>query len=157
MKTILTTALAAGLCLAGGAASADDKCFYKGSMFSDGGVSCQQGVIYNCDDGEWEPTAQACPPDFKVVRSSPCDLAGISYATGSNSCQEGQQYRCENGSWRNLGLNCGMGDAPIKVVPSGKTCMFDDATVAHNSTICRSGSTFLCSDGAWVNLGTQCR
>ena len=157
MKTMLTMALVAALCAVGGAAHADDSCFYKGTMFSDGGTSCQTGVLFNCDDGEWEATSQPCTPDQKLVRSTPCDMGGISYSTGSASCQNGTQYRCEDGSWRSLGLDCGMGDAPVKVLPAGKTCMFDDATVAHNSTICRSGSTFLCSDGSWVNLGTACR
>lgn len=158
MKTLMTTALVAALCVIGGNSYAKDSaCFYKGTMYSAGGTACQNGVIMNCDDGEWEPTAQPCTPPAKVVSSAPCTMGGISYSTGSASCQQGTQYRCEDGAWKTLGTTCGMGDAPLKVLPSGRTCMFDDATVAHNSTICRTGNTFLCSDGAWVNLGTACR
>jgi hypothetical protein len=67
------------------------------------------------------------------------------------------QYRCEDGRWARLSDTCPVADAPIRTVPSGRTCMFDGATVSNNSTICRSGSTYLCSDGEWVNLGTLCR
>jgi len=157
MKTMMTTVFVAALSVLAGTSWAGDACFYKGTMFSDGGSSCQNGALYNCDEGEWEATKQPCTPDEKMVRSSPCVMDGISYSTGSASCQQGTQYRCEDGNWRTLGVDCGMGDAPMKIVPSGKTCMFDDATVSHNSTICRTGSTFLCSDGEWVNLGTRCR
>jgi len=137
-------------------AMADDHCFYRGSMFSDGAAACQSGTQYRCDDGEWKSLGVACEAK-SVQLSRTCEFGGISYSTGSASCQEGMQYRCEDGSWRRLGMSCGMGDSPIRVVPSGRTCMFDGATVANNSTICRSGTTFLCSDGEWVNIGTLCR
>jgi hypothetical protein len=53
-------------------------------------------------------------------------------------------------------MACSAGDAP-RLVPDGRTCMFNDATVGNNSTICKQGTTFLCSNGEWVNLGTVCR
>ena len=56
-----------------------------------------------------------------------------------------------------MSKTCPVADAPIRVVPSGRTCMFDGATVGNGSAICRSGETFLCNDGEWKNLGTECR
>jgi hypothetical protein len=89
--------------------------------------------------------------------SKSCEFGDVSYATGSAKCDHGTQYRCEEGTWRKLDATCPVGDAPMRVMPSGRECMFDGATVAHNSTICRSGSTFACNNGEWVNLGTDCR
>jgi hypothetical protein len=114
-------------------------------------------MLFDCDDGEWQATRRPCTGTERVARSKPCDFGGISYSTGSASCQQGVQHRCEDGVWTSIGVDCAIGDAPLRVVPSGKTCMFGGATVAHNSTICRSGSTFLCSDGEWVNVGTRCQ
>src|SRR5262249_51427296 len=159
MRTRILVATAFGLALIGGSALAkkDDPCFYRGTMYSDGAASCQNGIQYRCDDGTWDKRGGACQPEERVAVSKPCDFGGISYSTGSASCQEGMQYRCEDGTWRRLGATCAVGDAPIRALPSGRTCMFDGATVATNSAICRSGSTFLCSDGEWVNVGTPCR
>jgi hypothetical protein len=138
-------------------AAADDACFYRGTMYSEGGMSCQNGRQYKCDDGEWDDTDSPCQPE-RVAASKPCSFEGISYSTGSASCQAGTQFRCEDGSWRNLGSQCAMlSGNTIKVEPSGDTCMYEGATVASGSTICKSSSTFLCNDGAWVNLGTLCR
>lgn len=154
---ILATLLAVALtgCVAQQAV-AGDPCFQKGTMYSDGANSCQSGLQYRCSDGEWVALHVACP-DSPVSLSKKCDFSGISFSTGAASCQAGTQFRCEDGAWRSLGLPCSVGDAPIRVVPSGRTCMFNDATVANSSTICRSGTTYLCSDGEWVNLGTLCR
>jgi len=138
-------------------AQAGDPCFFSGSMYSDGGASCQAGREYRCDDGEWLSTLHSCKTDIKVVASRTCDFAGISFSTGSASCQNGTQYRCEDGSWRTLSTPCTVGDSPIKIIPSGATCMFSGATVATGSTLCQSGTTFLCNNGSWVNLGTLCR
>jgi hypothetical protein len=89
--------------------------------------------------------------------SKSCEAGGITYSTGAASCQAGTQFRCEDGAWRTLGMPCSVGDSPIRIVPSGRTCMFNDATVATNSTLCRNGLTYLCNDGEWTNLGTLCR
>lgn len=91
---------------------------------------------------------------IQVALSKPCKFSGIAFSSGAASCQSGTQFRCEDGEWRGLGVPCAAGDSPIKVVPSGRTSMFNDATVASNSTICRSGTTYLCNDGEWMNLGT---
>lgn len=136
-------------------AMAGDPCIYEGTRFSDGAASCQAGFQYRCSDGSWKALRTACVGDVAVQAS--CDWGGISYSPGSASCQSGMQFRCDNGTWRSLAVACGAGDAPIRVIPDGKTCMFNDATVGSNSTICKSGTTFLCSDGEWVNLGTMCR
>jgi hypothetical protein len=135
---------------------AAEHCFYKGAMYSEGAAACQAGTQYRCDNGDWAATGMACS-DHPAVTAKNCEASGISYMTGSASCQAGAQFRCEDGAWRSIGIPCTLGDSPIKVVPSGRTCMFDDATVANGSTVCRSGLTQLCSDGAWVNLGTLCR
>ena len=144
------------LCVLGRSAAAQDHCFYKGSMYSDGATACQSGTQYRCDDGQWRGLGLSCEGGA-VVLSRTCQLRGISFSTGSASCQSGTQFRCEDGAWRSLGIPCTVGDSPIKPSPSGRTCMFDGATVASSSTICRSGSTFLCNDGEWINLGTLCR
>ena len=138
-------------------AAAGDSCFYKGTMYSQGSASCQSGMEYRCDEGEWAASETPCKVG-NIVISKSCQYDGISFSTGAASCQSGTQHRCEDGVWRSIGVACtAAGDSPIKVVPSGKTCMFDGATVASNSTICRSGSTYVCNDGEWINLGTLCR
>jgi hypothetical protein len=73
-------------------------------------------------------------------------FGGVVYATGSAKCDRGTQYRCEDGTWRQLDAKCPVCDAPVRVAPSGRSCMLEGATVANGSTICRSGSTSLCSD-----------
>jgi hypothetical protein len=159
-RTTFTLAILGGLALLsvgpGAALAAGDRCFYKGAVYSDGGSSCQSGSQFRCDDGEWKAGGTTCT-DSPQLASKPCVLGGVAYATGSASCQQGTQQRCEDGAWRILGTTCPAADAPLKVVPNGRTCMFDGATVASNSTICRTGSTYLCSDGEWLNIGTACR
>lgn len=81
----------------------------------------------------------------------------MSYAAGATSCQNGTQFRCEDGAWRSLGVTCPLGDVAQRAVPSGRTCMYEDATVSSASTICKGGTTFPCDDGARTNLGTPCR
>ena len=162
MRTVLWTApVGLVLLLAIGVprAAADDHCFYRGSMYSDGASSCQNGVQYRCDDGDWKDLDVGCTQEeMKTTRASrSCAYQGVSYSTGSASCQSGTQYRCEDGTWTSLRIDCSIGDEPITVKPEGRTCMFGGATVAHNSTICRDGTTFLCNDGDWKNLGTECR
>jgi hypothetical protein len=156
-RLLAAGALVTATCAVRPAAAADDPCFYKGTMFSDGATACQSGRQFKCDDGEWKHAGDTVCQDAIANPSKSCEYAGVAYTTGSASCQEGTQYRCEDGSWRRLGMTCPVADAPTRLVPSGRTCMFDGATVANNSTICRSGSTFLCNDGQWTNLGTQCR
>jgi hypothetical protein len=112
-------------------------------------------MMYRCSDGEWGSVGSACS-DKPLALSRICDFGGVSYSTGSASCQSGAQFRCEDGVWHSLAMPCTVGDAPIRIVPSGRTCMFGDATVSNSSTICKTGTTFLCSDGNWINLGTVC-
>jgi hypothetical protein len=144
-------------CGARPASAKDDACFFQGSMYSDGGRSCQAGRQFKCDDGEWKKEDKDCQPERNARMSKSCEFGDVSYGTGSAKCDHGTQYRCEDGTWRKLDATCPVGDAPMRVMPSGRECMFDGATVAHNSTICRSGSTYACSNGEWVNLGTECR
>src|SRR5262245_7381968 len=115
-------------------AQAGDPCFYKGTMFSDGSASCQSGSQYRCAHGDWRALGVTCP-DSPAVASRTCDFGGISFSTGSASCQSGSQYRCEDGVWRSMGMACTLGDSPVRVVPSGRTCMYEGATVASGSTI----------------------
>jgi hypothetical protein len=160
MRTIRllgVAALALGLGgLGAPAARADDKCIYRGAMFSHGATACQAGVQFRCDDGEWEKTDDACV-EQPLAAARPCQFGGISYSTGAASCQAGAQYRCEDGAWRSTGDTCPIADAPPRAAEQGETCMYEGATVAHRSAICRAGSTFFCNDGQWVNLGTACR
>src|SRR5262249_55984898 len=126
-------AAALALALFGGgtfAMASDDACFYRGTMFSHGAMTCQAGTQYRCNDGEWEKRSGSCQED-RVAASKPCDFGGIAYSTGSASCQDGMQSRCEDGTWRRLNTSCTIGDAPIRALPSGRTCMFDGATVAN--------------------------
>ena len=139
-------------------AKAHEPCFSSGTMFSDGGTSCQNGLQFRCFNGVWEALGIGCGEELALpVPSRTCDFAGISFSTGSASCQEGMQYRCEDGAWRNTGTACAMPQIPVRIVPSGGTCRYQTLTVNTGSTVCQSGSTFLCNDGAWVDLGTLCR
>src|SRR5947207_15042528 len=148
-----TLAVGAFIAATSTARATDDACFFKGTMYSHGATACQTGKQYKCDDGEWKSRDTACQ-ESPAQPSKRCDFGGVAYASGAASCQEGTQYRCEDGSWRKLGLTCPVADAPVRIIPSGRTCMFDGATVANGSAICRSGSTFMCNDGEWSNLGT---
>jgi hypothetical protein len=60
----MAVACALGLmCMIGGAAPnamANDRCLYDGATFSDGAISCQDGVRYKCDDGDWKSKHEAC-------------------------------------------------------------------------------------------------
>ena len=156
IRTVGAAALALTIIGLGSAHAGDDKCFYKGAMFSDGARSCQSGTEFKCDDGGWKSTKNNCA-DEPMAMAKPCQFGGLSYATGVASCQAGAQYRCEDGAWRSLGTTCPVADSPIQATTEGRTCMYEGATVAHRSAICRSGSTFFCNDGSWVNLGTACR
>ena len=158
-RLIMTLAVGLVVGCAAQSAYAGDPCFYNGTKYSDGGASCQASREYRCNDGEWLSTTHACKPAApEIVTSRACDFAGISFAPGSASCQAGTQFRCEaTGEWNSLRIPCSVGDSPIRIVPSGDTCMFSGATVASGSTICQSGSTFLCNNGEWANLGTVCR
>ena len=138
-------------------AAANAACFHRGTMYSDGGASCQSGLQYRCDNGEWVNLGVSCMEEAVAV-SQPCQYSGITFPTGAASCQTGTQYRCEDGYWRSLMLSCSGGDSPIRLSPGGRTCLLEGgSTVATSSSVCRSGTTFLCSDGEWINLGTLCR
>lgn len=132
------------------------RCFYRGTPYSDGAVSCQSNMQYRCDSGEWVARNVNCG-DSPIAGARTCQFSGISFSSGSTSCQNDTQYRCEDGVWQNLDMACSGGTSPIRVSPGARTCMFSGVTVASNSTVCKAGSTFLCSDGEWVNLGTLCR
>lgn len=151
-----TAALA--LVLAGATARADDDegCVYRGSLYSDGAMSCQGGTQYRCDDGEWDKTDDSCTAE-PVAQAKTCSFGGIQYATGASSCQAGAQYRCTDGAWQSTGETCPIGDTPLQAAPQGKTCTYEGATVAHRSAICKGGTTFFCNDGQWTNLGTACQ
>ena len=151
--------LAAGVALGlGSAAHAGDKsCTYDGTMFSDGSTTCQAGVQFRCDDGDWDSLGVTCP---KGDAPKSCEYDGRSYSSGSASCQSGTQYRCESGDWRSLGVSCPReaADAPRVIPPVARTCMMDGgSTVASGSTVCRSGVMFACDDGSWRNLGAPCQ
>jgi hypothetical protein len=139
-------------------AAANDSCLFRGTSYSDGAASCQMGAQYRCDDGKWKSIGVACPTAAPTP-SSPgaCQFGGITFANGSASCQGGMQYMCEEGAWTRLDTSCPLADSPVRVLPEGRTCIFDDAVVAHNSTVCRRGRTYLCSNGEWVSIGTKCR
>jgi hypothetical protein len=143
-------------CVPASARAANDHCFYKGSMFSDGARSCQNSAQFKCDDGDWKATGSGCTEDNRTASRS-CERDGISYSTGAASCQNGTQYRCEDGQWQSLNAPCPVADSPVRAVPDTRTCMYEGATVASNSTICKGGTTFLCTGGEWTNLGTLCR
>ncbi|HEY8095404.1 MAG TPA: hypothetical protein VIE65_04840 [Methylobacter sp.] len=138
-------------------AVANEPCFHKGTMYSDGAASCQAGSQYRCSNGEWASLGVACTENVVTI-SRPCQFSGVTFPTGAASCQAGTQYRCEDGAWNSLGISCPGGDSPIRIISGGQTCMLEGgSTVATNSTVCRTGSTFLCSNGEWINLGTLCR
>lgn len=152
-KTVLTTLGA--LLLAGPALGAVD-CDYKGATYSNGSAVCQSGSQYRCDDGQWSGLAIACTEKAAIGRD--CAFNGSSYSPGAASCQSGTQYRCDDGGWTGLGIACtGSGQLAAGVPPDGRTCMYNEATVATGSTICKAGVTFRCDDGDWHNLGTSCR
>src|SRR5262245_845970 len=125
MKRTLGPAVAvlAAMTIAGFAprivSAASDNCFYKGTMFSDGAQSCQQGSLFRCKDGEWKSQGSPCT-DSPQTASRRCELSGISYPTGAASCQNGSQYRCEDGAWRDLAITC-PGEGAIRVGPGDQT------------------------------------
>jgi hypothetical protein len=137
-------------------AVAADDCLYKGTKYSEGAASCQAGVQFRCNDGEWKSIGVACS-DTPLASARNCQFGGVTYPSGSASCQGGNQFRCDDGTWASLGIGCAAGDSPIRVVPQGRICYFNGAPVAHNSSVCQSGRSYLCSDGEWVILGTKCR
>jgi len=146
-----------GAVLIAGPAFGDAECKYKGTTYSHGSAVCQSGTQYRCDDGQWRGLAIACTEGLPVAAKG-CTLNGDSFSPGSASCQSGTRYRCDNGAWKSLALACGnAGDAPARLAPVGRTCMYNGATVATESTICKSGITFRCEDGDWHNLGTACQ
>src|SRR5262245_3755155 len=114
-------------------------CMLQGAVFSHGASACQIGQQYRCDDGEWRATHVACADPMALAKA--CDYGGIAYNSGAASCQAGTQYRCDDGLWTSLGVACPVGDAPIRIVPTGRSCMVGGATVANSSTICRAGVT----------------
>ena len=65
--SLVAVALVAG-CSAR-SAQAGDPCFHAGSMYSDGGASCQSGRQYKCNNGEWLSTPDNCQPAGAVVAS----------------------------------------------------------------------------------------
>ncbi len=153
-KIALITGIAA--LLFAGIAGADDSCNYQGTVYSPGAATCQSGMQYRCDDGEWKGLGVNCGE--KHATADTCSFDGRSFSIGSTSCQSGVQYRCEAGSWTNLGVTCTVaGDQPLAPLPPARTCMYNGATVASSSTICKSGTTFLCDNGDWRNLGTACQ
>ncbi len=159
--TFRSLAVLGGLLLVFGVQQAraghDDECTYKGTKFSEGSASCQAGVQFRCNDGEWKSVGVACS-DQPVAAAQPnCQFGGVTYPNGTASCQQGNQFRCDNGAWAATNVACPAADSPIKVLPQGRGCSFNDAPVAHNTAICKAGTTYLCSDGDWVILGTKCR
>ena len=92
------------------AAAADD-CLYKGTKYSEGAASCQTGVQFRCEDGEWKSVGVACS-DGSVASARNCQFGGVTYPTGSASCQGGNQYRCDDGAWASLGVGCPAADSP---------------------------------------------
>ena len=141
----------------GSARAANDSCFFKGAMFSDGADVLPDGRPVPLQGRRLEGDRLAVHPGERVERRARASLDGISYATGAASCQNGTQYRCEDGAWNTLNTTCPVADSPVRSVPDTRTCMYEGATVASNSTICKGGTTFLCSAGEWTNLGTLCR
>ena len=119
-------------------ALADDPCSYKGTTYSHGSAACQAGTQYRCADGTWKSLGIACSE--KPAEGAGCKFGGQSYSSGSVSCQSGTRYRCEDAVWQSLGVACAAGDAP-KVAPVGRTCMYNNATVATNSRYPISSTT----------------
>lgn len=142
--------------IAGPAFGADD-CKYKGTKYSHGSAVCQSGSQYRCDDGQWKGLGIACEANPPVAANG-CAFNGEAFSPGSSSCQSGTQYRCDDGTWKSLAVACSSaGDAPARMAPQGRTCMYNGATVATQSTICKAGTSFRCDDGEWRNLGTTCQ
>ena len=164
--TARTTALlaATAICLAGCAFGprpytsargyGNDRCRYQGSTYAYGSTTCQSGIQYRCDNGQWNTRGTACTGNQSGAGQR-CDLNGNSYSPGSAVCQAGTQYRCDDGAWRSLQVACGRGGN--REARNDRTCAYKGATVASQSTICKSGGTFLCEDGEWRNLGNPCR
>ena len=149
--------IALGAVLIAGPAFGDAGCKYKGSAYSLGSAGCQAGTQYRCDDGEWSGLAIACTENPPVGEKS-CAFNGNSYFPGSATCQSGTQYRCDEGAWMSLAIDCtASGQIAARMAPTGRTCMYNGATVATESSICKSGVTFRCDDGEWRNLGTTCQ
>jgi hypothetical protein len=147
---------ALGAVLIAGPALGAAECTYKGTAYSHGSAACQSGTQYRCDDGQWSGLAIACTEGLPISAKS-CAFNGSSYSPGSASCQSGTQYRCDDGAWTSLAIACtGSGQIAARMAPVGRTCMYNEATVATGSTMCRSGTTVRCEDGEWHNLGTTC-
>jgi hypothetical protein len=138
------------------AAAEHDDCTYKGTKYSEGSSACQTGQQFRCDDGEWKGLGVACS-DNPARTAANCQYGGMTFPSGTSSCQAGNQFLCENGTWAGTNVVCPVADSPVKVVPQGRGCTFNDTPVNHNSAICKGGTTYLCSDGEWVILGTKCR
>ena len=146
-----------GAVLIAGPVFGDDDCTYKGTTYSHGSAVCQSGSQYRCDDGQWKGLGIACAVNLPVAAKG-CTFNGDAFSPGSASCQSGTQYRCDDGAWTSLAVACPKaGDAPARMAPAGRTCMYNGATVATQSSICKEGITFRCDDGEWRNLGTTCR
>jgi len=154
--------LALGAVLIAGPAFGDADCKYKGATYSHGSAVCQSGSQYRCHDGQWnrvgiEGVGITCTENPPVAAKD-CAFNGSSYSPGSASCQSGTQYRCDDGAWVSLAVACtASGQVAARMAPVGRTCMYNEATVATESTICKSGITFRCEDGEWHNLGTTCQ
>lgn len=135
----------------------DVGCDYKGTAYSHGSAVCQAGSQYRCDSGKWAGLGAACtenPP----LGAKGCAFNGTVYSNGSACCQAGTQHRCDDGAWTSLNLACTTsGQIAAHMPASGRTCMYNGATVATESTICKSGVTFRCDDGEWRNLGSACQ
>ena len=41
-------------------ATANPNCMWNGQATSNGGISCQSGTQYRCNNGSWEQTAVSC-------------------------------------------------------------------------------------------------
>ena len=136
-------------------AAAGDDCRYQGTRYSEGAASCQAGQQFRCNDGEWKSIGVACNENGAPAGN--CMFGGVTYPSGSPSCQGGSQYRCEGGTWASLGVGCPAADSPIRALPQGRLCLFNDEPVANNATMCIGGRSYLCSDGDLVILGTKCR
>jgi hypothetical protein len=60
MVVVGAVALAFGIDAAAHSALAGDRCVYDGTPYSDGAFSCQGGVQFKCDDGDWKSKHQPC-------------------------------------------------------------------------------------------------
>jgi hypothetical protein len=82
--TIRLPVLAAGAiglaCLVGGAVSgarAGEGCIYQGAMYSDGAFTCQAGVRFKCDDGDWKSKKERCTSERVVERRDTTTYSGM--------------------------------------------------------------------------------